>query len=358
VGDAKAAPAAGLVPVSAALSAHKLLDAILVHPPDARRPSGSESWLANLPASRLFHVREGSTTGMNRLARVYAGRSMGLVLSGGGARAYAHAGVVRALRELGAPIDFVAGNSMGAIVAAGVAMGWNNAEMDARLHEAFVASSPLNDIAFPVLAMTHGREVEARLARHFGETEIGDLWRPFACVSTDLTAGAVHVHRRGKLREALRASLSLPGVLPPVVMDGHVLVDGAMVDNLPVDLVKAWHDGPTIGVDVGHAEGLRPEDLELQPSPAAWLTSGAWKHGPPIVSVLIRSATVGPEAAALATHAAFDLVITPQVDAVGLQDWKAYAPAVDAGYRATLAQAEAIAALTAGRRDAKNAAGG
>ncbi len=349
VGDLKAASLADPALVPAALSAHRLMDVILVHPPGSRAPSGAETWLGRLPASRLFHVHENAAASMDRLARIYCGRSVGLVLSGGGARAYSHAGVVRALRELGAPIDFVAGNSMGAIVAAGVAMGWDDEEMDARLHDAFVASSPLNDIAFPVLAMTHGREVEARLERHFGDVRIGDLWRPFACVSTDLTDGVAHVHRDGLLREALRASLSLPGVLPPVIRDGHVLVDGAMVDNLPVDLVKAWHDGPTIGVDVGHAEGLKPQDLELHPSPAAWLASGAWKHGPPIVSVLIRAATVGAEAAVRATHDALDLVLLPQLDSIGLQDWKAYAPAVDAGYRSVMDKAESVSALLSGR---------
>ena len=107
----------------------------------------------------------------------------------------------------------------------------------------------------------------------------------------------MHIHRRGSLRRALRASLSLPGVLPPVVEAGHVLVDGALVRNLPVDLVREQHDGVTIGVDVAVSEGLKPDDLLLKPSGWRWLTSGAWLRGPPIVSVLIRSATISSAAA-------------------------------------------------------------
>jgi NTE family protein len=124
-----------------------------------------------------------------------------------------------------------------------------------------------------------------------------------------------------------------------------VLVDGAMVDNLPVGLVIGQHDGWTLGSDVGEAQGLRPADLTLRPSGWAWLASGAWRHGPPIVSVLIRAATVGTEVAMAATRAALDVTIVPAVDQVGLQDWKAYDPAVDAGYRATMARAPDMAAM-------------
>jgi NTE family protein len=280
------------------------------------------------------------------MARVYTGKSVGLALSGGGARAYAHVGVARALGELHVPIDFLAGTSMGAVVAAGLAMGWEDAELDRRIQAAFVASSPLSDIAFPLLAMTRGRLVDRRLETHFGETRISDLWRPFVCVSTDLTNGEPHVHRQGLLRQALRASLSLPGVLPPVVEDGHVLVDGALVRNLPVDLVREQHDGMTIGVDVAvSSHGLMPDELMLQPSGWRWLTSGAWRKGPPIVSVLIRSATMPSLAAEAANRDVQALEIVPKVDGVGLQDWKAFAPAVEAGYRATMEAADRLTPL-------------
>jgi NTE family protein len=195
------------------------------------------------------------------------------------------------------------------------------------------------------LAMTRGRRVDHRLETHFGDTRISDLWRPFTCVSTDLTTGGPHVHRQGLLRAALRASLSLPGVLPPVVEDGHVLVDGALVRNLPVDVVREQHDGITIGIDVAVSEGLKPDDLLLHPSGLRWLTSGAWRKGPPIVSVLIRSATL-PSVTALAAEPDARLVeIIPHVEGVELQDWDDYDPAVAAGYEATMAAAARLIPL-------------
>jgi NTE family protein len=186
--------------------------------------------------------------------------------------------------------------------------------------------------------------VDHRLETHFGDVQISDLWRPFTCVSTDLTVGGMRVHRRGSLRRALRASLSLPGVLPPVVEDGHVLVDGSLVRNLPVDLVREQHDGVTIGVDVSSADGLQPDDLLLKPSGWRWLASGAWLRGPPIVSVLIRSATM-PSVTATALVRDDVVKITPRVSGVGLQDWKAYEMAADAGYRAAMALADQLSGL-------------
>lgn len=342
-------PDAPITFAAAAIRRHRLLDFVLVQPHDARFPMDSDRWLSAAPASRLFQIRQGDRADVERLARLYAGRSVGLALSGGGARAYAHVGVVRALGELGVPIDIVAGTSMGAVIAAGHAMGWDIDELDRRIREAFVASSPLSDIAFPLLAMTRGGRVDQRLEAHFGETRISDLWRPFSCVSTDLTTGAPHIHRQGLLRRALRASLSLPGVLPPVVEDGHVLVDGALVGNLPVDLVGEQHDGMTIGVDVAVSRGIGPDDLRLRPSGWRWVTSGAWRRGPPIVSVLIRSATLPSATATAAARDHRSVEIVPEVEGVELRDWKAYDRAVDAGYRAAMASAERLADLVAAR---------
>jgi NTE family protein len=345
VGNATAPlPAVPIPFATAAIRSQRLLDFILVQPAGTGRPHDSDRWLDVAPASRLLQIRAEDQADLARLARIYTGNSVGLALGGGGARAYAHLGVARALRELKVPIDLLAGTSMGAVIAAGLAMGWEDAEMDRRIRAAFVESSPLSDIAFPLLAMTRGRMVDHRLDTHFGDTQISDLWRPFTCVSTDLTTGGMHIHRRGSLRRALRASLSLPGILPPVVESGHVLVDGALVRNLPVDLVREQHNGVTIGVDVAVSEGIKPDDLLLKPSGWRWLTSGAWLRGPPIVAVLIRSATISSATAPPPPRE--DLVeIVPEVEGVGLQDWKAYDTAVAAGYRAVMAMADQLAAL-------------
>ena len=318
-------------------------DLVLVQPADCAAPSGSAAWQAALNPARLFHLRRSDTADIQRLARVVSGRSVGLVLSGGAARAFAHIGVIRALKASGVPIDFVGGASLGAIIAAGLAMGWDQAELEARIRKAFVESSPLDDITFPLIAMTGGRKVRARLAEHFGDRDIADLWLPFFCVSSNLTAGVSRLHAEGGLREALVASVSLPGVLPPVIQGADVLVDGALMKNFPADVMRQVHAGPIVGVDVGRGRSVDAHDLAPR-SVWRWILSGDWRKGPPIVSLLMRAATVSGGGDLVAARAATDLLIVPMVDDIEIRDWKAYAPAVAAGEKAA---ADVLAGLAA-----------
>lgn len=317
------------------MQAQRLTDLVLIQPADRAEPLGTEAWLEALAPERHFHLRPAHDPDLDRLARVVSGRSVGLVLSGGGARAYAHVGAIRALQEHRAPIDFLGGVSMGAIIGAGVAMGWQDAELERRIRKAFVETSPLDDISLPILAMTRGDKVRDRLAEHFGERTIGDLWLPFFCLSTNLTTAASQMHRRGLVREALRASVSLPGVLPPVTSGKDVLVDGAVLKNFPADIMRSIQAGPIVGVDVGRGRSIEADDVRPPASLWQWLASGEWRRGPPIVSVLIRSATIRGEPELTMAHAAADVLVEPVVDAIEIRDWKAFDVAVDAGYRAT-----------------------
>lgn len=320
----------------------RLVDLVLIQKPDCLQPKGSESWLDSGTVNRLFHLRDGDAADIARMARLLVGQSVGLVLSGGGARAYAHIGVIRALREAKVPIDLIGGTSMGAIIAAGVALGWDDAEINWRIRKAFVDSSPLDDIAFPILAMTRGGRVRERLAEHFDDVEIPDLWLPFFCNSSDLTTGSYRLHRRGLLRDALRASIALPGILPPVTEGDHVLVDGAVIKNFPTDIMRSMHLGPIIGVDVAEARGLQAEDVQAPVSVWRWLASGDWRKGPPIVSILIRSATISTAHESAEAREYTDALILPEIGPVEIRDWKAYDPAVDAGYRATVEMLEKL----------------
>jgi NTE family protein len=319
---------------SGPLQAQRLVDLILLQSANLDRPSGSAAWLEATQAARLFHLRENGLADMQRLARVLTGQSVGLVLSGGGARAYAHIGAIQAMRERGIPIDFVGGASMGAIVAAGIAMGWDDGELEARIRKAFVDTSPLDDIAFPLIAMTRGEKVKARLEEHFGAVDISDLWLPFFCVSSNLTSGAYHLHRTGDLQSALRATISLPGVLPPATENGQVLVDGAVMKNFPADVMRSFQLGPIVGVDVTRGRSITADDVERPPSLWSWIVSGEWRKGPPIVALLMRAATVTTSRDLAAAREATDVLITPKLEGIDIRDWRAFYPAVKAGYLA------------------------
>lgn len=338
------------------LQASGLVDLVLVQ--RGERPAGTAAWLDAVGPARHFHLVGGDC---GPLARTLTGCAVALVLSGGGARAFAHVGAVDALRRAGVPIDSVCGTSMGGIVAAGLAAGWDGEELDRRMRAAFVATNPLDDVALPFVAMTRGRKVERRLAEHFGDVDIADLPLPFFCMSADLATGEPVAHRRGPLATALRASISLPGVLPPVAMGDRVLVDGGVLRNLPSEVMRATHDGPVVAVDVSQAVGLTSADVERPRPLGRWFWSGAWRRGPPIVSILMRSATMaaGPDLAA--SRAAADLYVMPEVGGIEIRNWRAYDRAVAAGRDAmgrALARLDAPVHLLRLRRLAAMAEGG
>lgn len=311
----------------------KLVDVLLLHHGSERKACRPADWLRASGAARIFHWHNVHGEHCDRLARTIAGRSVGIVFSGGGARAYAHIGVVRAIRELGIPIDFAGGASMGAVVAGCVAMGWDDDEIDRRIRKGFVETNPLGDWNIPVVGMVKGHRVDARLKEHFGNAEIGDLEMPFFAVSTNLTDGAFRVHRQGLLRQALRASIALPGILPPVIHDGEVLVDGAVLNNFPTDVMRELQRGFVVGCDVARApEGLDASEFVNAPGFFGWVARHGFSNAPPIAGLLMRSATVSvnPNAG----RELVDVLILPELKNIELRDWKAYDEAVEAGYRA------------------------
>lgn len=321
------------------LSDLRLIDVVLLHPADAGLGASAEQWRAAAGAARLFHWRPGNRSDVAMLARTLSARSLGLVLSGGGARAYAHVGAIRALREAGFTFDFLGGTSMGAIIAAGVAMGWDDSELEWRMRDAFVQSSPLNDWVLPVVSLTKGEVTDRRLKAHFGDVEINDLERPFFCVSANLTTGEPHIHRSGVLRQALRASIAIPGLLPPQIRDGQILVDGAVMVNFPAEQMRNFHRGPIVGVNVGRAGAIDAEDFVNPPGFFGWILRHGLREPPPIASLLIRSATVGVQGEQLLHSRIADLLIAPELAGIDMRDWRAYDAAVEQGY------AEAAAAL-------------
>jgi len=184
--------------------------------------------------------------------------------------------------------------------------------------------------------MTHGVKVGERLQTHFDETEISDLWLPFFCLSSNLTTGAYQLHRRGSLRQALRASIALPGILPPATDGQNVLVDGAVMKNFPADIMRAAQAGPIVGVDVTASRSITAKDVARPSSVWRWIRSGQWRLGPPIVSLLMRTATVSTGRDLAAAREATDVLIQPDVSKIEIRDWKAYDQAVELGYRAAV----------------------
>ena len=278
------------------------------------------------------HIRAGVTSDIGRLARFIAGRAVGLVLAGGGARGFAHIGVIKALMEAKVPFDHLGGTSMGAIIAAGLACEWGIEELTERMREAFVQTNPLNDYTIPLIALVRGKKVSSRLREHFGEVMIEEVAKPFFCVSSDLTSGRIHVHRQGALWRALRASVALPGILPPVTHHGHLLVDGGVMNNLPVDVMAKQTQGPIIASDVTGELDIRVRDDRYGERPIWWLLWQRMRGTPSIVSILMRSGTVGSEAQRKLVLDQADYLFQPPLGDIGLRDWRSFDRAIAEGY--------------------------
>jgi NTE family protein len=309
-------------------------------------------WLAQHPTAAHHHVR--GEADVRRLARLLTGRGVGLVLSGGGARGFAHIGIVRALREANIPIDAVGGTSVGAILGAAAAAQWSHEEMVERFRRTFVDTNPLNDYTLPLVSLVSGRKVSRLLRGEFGEMDITDLPLPFFCVSSNLTTGAISVHRQGTLWHWLRASVAIPGVLPPVFHNGEVHVDGGAMNNLPVDVMREFGRGPVIGADVG-ADRAFTADFDGMDVPGLWKALGwfrARKKRVNIFQILWRAGMVNSAAVTAAHREETDLLLQPPLETVDMLDWKAFDRAIEAGYRYTLARLEALPKGELGHRGA------
>lgn len=309
----------------------RLVDLVCLNEGNQSGASAAQ-WLEATGASRLF--RWHCPNDPPRLARVIAGESIGLVLSGGGARAYAHIGMIRALREAQIPIDFIGGTSMGAIIAAGVAQGWDNEAMVNNIRQAFVDSNPLGDHTIPVVALTKGKRIDERLDEFFGKVKIEDLDIPFYCVATEMVAGKARIFTTGSLKDALRATVALPGIVPPLVLGDEILVDGALMNNYPVDIMRQLHRGKVIGMDVARQGMLNTEDFIDPPAFSEWVVRNRFSSAPPIASLLIRAATLSSDRQSSTVTA--DLSITPELGNVEIRDWKNFDDVIEAGYQATV----------------------
>jgi predicted acylesterase/phospholipase RssA len=311
-------------------------DLVLLHEGEPPFPRNTAAWLDALPSIRHYHVRVGHDDDVARLARFLAGRAVGLVFAGGGAKGFAHLGVLQALREEGVPVDLVGGTSIGAILAAAVATGWSQERLVAAVRASFVATNPANDYRVPpIVSLVKGRKVERLLRQQLGDGGIEDLWLPFFCVTSNLTASAKAIHTRGPLWKLLRASASIPGVFPPVVLDRRLHVDGGAFDNLPVGVARDLDAGHVIACDIQRLiDGkVRFDDVPSTPALLLDCIPGLGRYRVPgMISTMMQATFLaGLENARRQANDA-DLFFAPRTRGLRFLEWSAVDRASDQGY--------------------------
>jgi predicted acylesterase/phospholipase RssA len=238
------------------------VELILLHPERTILPKGTMHWLRPRPAiHQHHHIRKGKEYfQLDRLLRYLTGRCMGLVLSGGGARGLAHIGAYRAFQEAKIPIDYIAGSSFGGLIAYAIAL-YADWQLIHSLAMGFFVEGrkKLFDYTAPILSLLGGKFWAIGLREIFGrDTMIEDLWTPAFCIATNLTEMNIEVIDKGPIWSAIRASVSIPGIVPPISGNKQeMLVDGAVLNNLPVDVMRPKLNGGKIfALDVGSHRGV------------------------------------------------------------------------------------------------------
>jgi NTE family protein len=289
------------------------------------------AWKSLAGASAHYFVRPENTADFTALVRQLTARAIGLVLGGGGARGFAHLGLLRALEERGLAIDLAGGSSMGALISALVAMGYSSHEIIPVLRETFVTHNYLNDYMFPRIALIKGRKFVRRLREIFGEQLIEHLRMPWFCVSTNLTRGTAMVHDAGPLEVWIAASMAVPGIAPPVVYKGELLADGAVANSLPTDIMQNLERGPIIASSVSTEGDIRAPGIE-GPDPEGLLNWPGPGDPPGLRDILFRTATMTSESGNRARAANADLYLRMPVVGVGLFAWKRMDEIIERGY--------------------------
>ena len=308
---------------------------------------GTRHWLQARSVEMHHHAALGSSPDIERLWRFIKGEALGFVACGGGAYCAAHIGIYKAFGAQGIDFDCVGGTSGGAAMAAAFAQNVPADEIDARVHRMFIEGKALARYTVPRYSLLDHTHFDKHLAREYGDVRIEDLWKPYFAVSMDLSDYAVEVHRTGLVWEAIRASASIPALLPPFyTTDGRMLVDGSVVSNVPIDVMHKLKSGPNVVVSFNPPAGERfavdykslPARRELLLRTMNPFARRGLPKAPSAATVLVRSL--------MSNHNHFerqlesgDWLLVPPTDAnMGALDWRRHIELVETAYRYALGE--------------------
>jgi predicted acylesterase/phospholipase RssA/CRP-like cAMP-binding protein len=319
------------------------IDLILVHREPSFQPAGTADWLVGREIDRLHHICGSCTKDFQRLGRILAGKAIGLVLGGGGSRGFAHIGAIKAIEEAGFTIESIGGTSQGAMIGALYAMGLNPDQMVEANRAVFRDFRPLKgDRTLPFFSFVTGVASNRGLQSLFGDTQMSDLKIPFFCVCTNLSLAKLVVNPDSVVWKSVRCSTALPGLMPPVIQKGSLLIDGGVLNNLPVDIMRQHCNGDIIAVDVSPPNDLLVdcEDRDslgfMEFLRRRFFSRRSKTRGlPNLFEILMRTGFLSSihHRELMASHA--DLLVHPPMAGFGLLDWDKLEILVDIGYRTT-----------------------
>jgi len=293
--------------------------------------SGSRAWIEPREPRIHHHVALDSDKDFAKLARFLTGRAIGIVLAGGGALGCAHLGVIQALQDADIPLDFIGGASAGAAMGCSIANGNSVAETIDQMEEMFVKEKAMRRLTLPVHSLLDPTVFDQQLKLRYTALDIADQPINFFATSTNLSTNKLHIHRSGPRWQAVRASGSLPTVLPPFIDEyDNILVDGGVLDNSPVAVMHDIKAGPNIVVALAdHSEDWRL-GVNYSQIRGRWallrdiaLRRKRKNEFPSIVEVMSRSMVISSRIASRDVLGDQDLIITPPIiSGMQLFDWQ------------------------------------
>jgi NTE family protein len=333
---------------------------VLLHPSEQVIPRGTRNWLARRPVTSHVHIRPELERDIARLARLLSRNAIGLVFAGGGARGFAHLGTWRALQEQGVEIDCIGGTSIGGVLAAIVAADPPLDKGVAIARKAF-SENPTGDFnLLPLISLIKGGRVRGAIERSvralMGEPiDIEDLWKTYFCIATNYSQAREQPIKSGDLARALRASIAIPGALPPVVHDGDLLCDGGTFNNFPVDVMRDLRGvGTVLGVDLG---ARIPRRLEFDEVPGSWaLLRDRFRPRdkrryrlPSLAAYLLNVTILYSMSRQQEARRLTDVYFSPPLHRIGLLQWSRFDEIVRQGHDHAV---EVLGALDDGQRAA------
>lgn len=302
---------------------------ILLQDENIPRPKLTSRWLKLAKFSLHHHIRLNNNADCQRILRFMRGKAVGVVLGGGGVRSWAHLGAIKAILEAGIPIDIIGGTSAGAIVSAHYALYETYEDKHNDLKELSAITrkvTSFRNLTWPAISIFNGKAYTEKQRDMFDAVRIENLWLPFFCVSCNISQNIQVSHKRGYLWKAVRSSTAVPAIFPPVVVRGEVYLDGGILNNLPVDIMRKMvgSRGTIIAVELTH-HNKDSEKYSFPPVLTFWHTMLA-KFGmgirkyrfPPFVDTFLKSLLAGSSVKQRENSAAASILISPDLSAYSM----------------------------------------
>jgi NTE family protein len=325
---------------------NKKIYLLLLHPENAPFPINTRRWFENRNIDLHIHYRKNHQPDIRRFARILTNTAIGLVVGGGGAKGFAHLGAIKALYENGVDIDFIGGTSAGALYGLFASyFDFDKSKIDHFSRESAESNLTSNDFTIPLISIMTGKKLTNYMKKILGDAHLEDFWVGSYCVSTNYSSSCIKIHQRGLAWKQIEASIAIPGIYPPVVIDGQLHVDGGVMDNLPIETMYQFPIKHIIAISLTK---LKSQEVDFEETPSAatllWnrITRKRQFRIPTLSSILVNSLTLNSRQKQEAQKSGVDIYLEMDLKGIGLLDGTKWKVIVQKGYEQMKAALEEL----------------